>query len=57
MYHGIIGTLLGALLWMLGVQGSNAEWYNVPAGGQVNLTLTEQWGIADFPSPSVNPDN
>jgi hypothetical protein len=47
----------GSGLWMLGAQGRNAEWYNVPAGGQVNLTLTEQWGIADFPSPSVNPDN
>jgi hypothetical protein len=45
MYRGIIGTLLGAVLWMLGVQGSNAEWYKVPAGGQVTFTLTEQWAI------------
>lgn len=30
---------------MLGAQGSNAEWYKVPAGGQVTFMLTEQWAI------------
>src|ERR1700756_4633423 len=51
MYHGIIGTLLGAIL--LGVQGSNAEWYKVPAGGQVTFTLTELWGIVKGTPPNI----
>jgi hypothetical protein len=53
MYHGMLGTLLGAVLWMLGVQGSNAEWYKVPAGGQVTFTLTEQWAIAKGIPPNT----
>jgi hypothetical protein len=39
------GALLGAFLWMLGSEGSDGEWYKVPAGGRVTFTLTETWGV------------
>jgi hypothetical protein len=51
MYHRIIGTLLGAVL--LGVQGSNAEWYKVSAGGQVTFTLTEHLASPRATSPNT----
>jgi hypothetical protein len=30
---------------VLGSQAAGAEWYKVPAGGQVIFTLSEEWGI------------
>jgi hypothetical protein len=38
-------ALVGAFLWILVTQGSGAEWYEVPSGGQVTFTLTQLWGV------------
>jgi hypothetical protein len=51
MYHGTISAFLGCILWLLGVEAGNAEWYKVPAGGQVTFTLSEEWGIFKGPPP------
>jgi hypothetical protein len=40
-----IFALLGCFLWTFWIQASDAEWYKVPAGGQVTFTLTELWGV------------
>jgi hypothetical protein len=53
MDHGITGALLGAFLWMLGIQGSGAEWYKVPSGGQVTFTLTEFWAVFKGTPPNT----
>jgi hypothetical protein len=42
----IASAVLGALLWMLGTEAGNCQWYKVPAGGRVTFTLTELWAIA-----------
>lgn len=52
MHHGIIGPLLGCFLWTSWVQAGDAEWYKVPAGGQVTFTLSEQWAIFKGPPPN-----
>jgi hypothetical protein len=52
MHHGIIGALLGCLLGVSWVQAGDAEWYKVPAGGQVTFTLSEQWAIFKGPPPN-----
>jgi hypothetical protein len=43
--HRTIFALLGCFLWIFWIQASDAEWYLVPAGGQVIFTLTELWGV------------
>ena len=52
MHRAITGVLLGCFLGMLGSQAGDAEWYKVPAGGQVTFTLSEEWGIFKGPPPS-----
>jgi hypothetical protein len=52
MHHGIVGALLGCFIWMCWVEAGDAEWYKVPAGGQVTFTLSEQWGIFKGPPPN-----
>jgi hypothetical protein len=37
---------------MLGSQACNAQWYKVPAGGQVTITLSEEWGVLKGPPPN-----
>jgi hypothetical protein len=49
MHHGIVGALLGCFLWMSWVQAGDAEWYKVPAGGQVSFTLSEEWTVLKGP--------
>jgi hypothetical protein len=51
MYRGITSALLGSLC-MLGSQAAGAEWYKVPAGGQVTFTLSEEWGVLKGPPPN-----
>jgi hypothetical protein len=50
--HRTILALLGCFLWIFLIQASDAEWYKVPAGGQVIFTLTELWGIFKGLPPS-----
>jgi len=52
MHRAISRVLLGYFLGMLGSQAGDAEWYKVPAGGQVTFTLSEEWGIFKGPPPS-----
>lgn len=44
MYSGVIGALPGAILWMLGVQGGNAERYKVLGEGQVTFHVDRAVG-------------
>jgi hypothetical protein len=46
MHRGINGALLGCFLWVLGNQAGDAQWYKVPARGQVTFTLSEEWGVS-----------
>ncbi len=52
MHHGIIGALLGCFLWISWAQAGDAEWYKVPAEGQVTFALSEEWGIFKGPPPN-----
>ena len=52
MHRGIIGALLACFLWMSWVQVGDAEWYKVPAGGQVTFTLSQESNIYKGPPPS-----
>ena len=52
MQHGNTRALLGCFFLLLGMQVSDAEWYKVPAGGQVTFTLNEEWGILKGPPPN-----
>jgi hypothetical protein len=52
MHDGIVGGLVGCFLWVSWVESGDAEWYKVPAGGQVTFTLSEEWGICKGPPPS-----
>jgi hypothetical protein len=52
MHRGIIGALLGCFLWMSWVHAGDAEWYKVPAGGQVTFTLSQESNIYKGPPPS-----
>src|SRR5215469_15406227 len=52
MHRGIIATLLGWFLWMLGGQAGGAEWYKVTAVGQVTFTFSEEWAISKGVPPS-----
>ena len=52
MLRAITGVLLGCFLGVLGSQTGDAEWYKVPAGGQVTFTSSEEWGIFKGPRPS-----
>jgi hypothetical protein len=51
--HGMTCAFVGCILWMFGVQAMAAEWYKVPAGGQVNLTLSEFWAIFKGQPPNL----
>jgi hypothetical protein len=52
MHRGITSALLGCFLCLLGGHVSNAQWYKVPAGGQVSFTLSEEWGVLKGPPPN-----
>src|ERR1700683_1179466 len=52
MHHGISGALLGCFFWMSWVPAGDAEWYKVPAGGQVTVTLSEEWAVLKGPPPN-----
>jgi hypothetical protein len=52
MHRGITSALLGSFLCLLGSHASNAQWYKVPAGGQVTFTLSEEWGVLKGPPPN-----
>jgi hypothetical protein len=51
MYR-IASAALGALLWTLGTEAANCQWYKVPAGGNVSFTLTEMWTVGKGIPPS-----
>jgi hypothetical protein len=36
---------------MLGTQTTDAEWFEVPAGGRVTFTLNQEWGVFKGPPP------
>src|SRR5215469_743142 len=46
------GAVLGALLWTLGTEVANCQWYKVPAGGRVTFTLTQMWAVGKGIPPS-----
>jgi hypothetical protein len=48
----MVFALLGCFVWMFWVRASDADWYRVPAGGQVTFTLIEQWGVAKGVPPN-----
>jgi hypothetical protein len=50
--HRIARIFIGCFIWVFGIQVIDAQWYKVPAGGQITFTLSEEWFVAKGSPPN-----